>query len=200
VLLTSQQLQRKTLPLFLALLCCACLISIPLKSANASEMIPHKAATVMTTGDVFKCVPSNEAVNQNCYAPTVDTNPSCTGTQYWTTRDSSNVPINWTYTNGNSWCVAVHYNTLNDSRTCAYQFYVPNGYATATFVIGYVENGVHHISAPINEANITGWHTFLSGVRNVTSFDFSDNNGQAIGSQLIGFGTDSHYSLSSSCA
>jgi hypothetical protein len=200
VLLTSQHLQRKTLPLFLALFFCACLMLIPLKSAKASEMIPHKAANAVTTHDLFTCVSSNGTTNQNCYSPTVNTNSACTGTQYWSINDSSNVPIRWTYTNGSSWCVSVHYSIPDDSKTCSYQFYVPNGYATATFVIGYVESGIHHVSAPINEANITGWHPFLSGVHNVTSFDFADNNGQAIGSQLIGLGTDSRYSLSSSCA
>lgn len=200
MLLTRQHLQRKTWPLLLALLCCACLTLIPLKSAKANEMIPHKATNVMTTNNLFRCVPSNGTTHQNCYAPTVDTNPSCTGTQYWSIRDASNVPISWTYTNGSSWCVAAHYSTINDSRTCSYQFYVPNGYATANFVIGYVSDGVHYVSAPIPEANITGWYTFLSGVHNVTSFDFGDNNGQDIGSQQMGWGTDSHYSLASWCA
>ena len=57
-------------------------------------------------------------------------------------------------------------------------------------MIGYMSHGVHHVSAPINEAKTSGWYKFLSGVSDVSSLDFSDNNGQAPGSQQLGWGID----------
>ncbi len=190
--------QRRIFLLLLAILVCTFLVATPSKTAEAHSLIAQK--TSQANISPVPCGPSNGAAHENCYAPYITLNKNCTGTQYWNTTDYSNVPISYTYTNGSSVCVSATYSTINDSRNCSYEFYVPNGYATASFVIGYVEAGVHHRSGVINENNITGWYTFLSNVHNVTSFDFSDNNGQTPGGYLIGWGSDWHYSLLSWCS
>jgi hypothetical protein len=115
---------------------------------------------------------------------------SCPGTnQYFSTNDYSGVPISWTWANGNYPCIRVHYGFTPVAALCDYQFYVPNGFATATikFSITRVVNNQPQpsITAYLNEEPVTGWTTFLRN-SNVAYIEFTDANGQT--GKQIGWG------------
>lgn len=96
--------------------------------------------------------------------------------------DDHGVPIDWTYSKDNHFCIGVYYDVPATSTYCDFYFYVPAGHATATVVFGYGTNSY----ASLNESNQSGWTYAFSG-SSVDWVNFQDNNGQAVGSTQIGW-------------
>jgi hypothetical protein len=123
---------------------------------------------------------------------------ACQGsTQYFAATDYSGVPVFWTYANGSHPCIRVTYHPRTTTSTCTFQFYVPNGFATANVIFGYwTTDGVKHY-ASIDENPRQGWYTIFSSA-NVTLINFQDNNGQAYPLRL-GWGYDHAHGLIQQC-
>ena len=116
---------------------------------------------------------------------------NCGGTaQYYNATDGNGKNIQWTYSNGGHACMRVHYDGVNDGRSCEYWFYVPKGYATGTIYFGWWDwSGIKH-SASIYEGDKSGWN-YAFRAKNLASIEFQDNNGQT-GTQ-IGWANQQNY-------
>ncbi len=125
---------------------------------------------------------------------------TCPGTQqYFSTYDDSGVPIDWTYANGSNQCVEVSYTPTYTSTSCAFDFYVPNGYATGyvDLKVGYLANGdPHYVTYDLNENPVSGFQQVFT-LSDVFSVTFGDNDGQS-GTQ-IGWGSNVAASLRQVC-
>jgi hypothetical protein len=110
-------------------------------------------------------------------------------------NDLSGVPINWTFTNGNSTCVTVRYSFgYNDARqTCSYYLYVPNGEATTT-IQATLSDGTHQ---SFNENPVSGWQHWFDAT-GISSLTFTDGNGTT--NQQMGWGRTSSVSIERLCS
>jgi hypothetical protein len=152
--------------------------------------VPASAA-VPAAGSSFACSPGSWGTLPWCFGvpdrqttTTLGGNTAnCPGSsQYFSTTDTNGVGIQWTYSNGSHACVRVHYNGVNDGRTCEYWFYVPPVHATGTIVFGWWDwNNVKHY-ASLNENPVSGWQ-FAFNATNLHYIEFQDNNGQS-GTQI----------------
>ena len=133
------------------------------------------------------------------------------GREWQDFTDGNGVHQLWTYSNGGNACIQVNYYPPADSRACYYSFYIPfNGYADAHITFGWWDNnGVKHYANVVDEKPNSGWYQLYmnggSGVIdkasaiNVKKIQFQDNNGDAPGSSVIGWGDSGSFGISELC-
>ena len=149
----------------------------------------------------------HQACNGTIYLPptvqTLENNTSnCPGSQqYFSRNDYSGIPINWTYANGSYACVHVSWSPLDVQHSCNFDFYVPNGFATANvrFDILWLLNDdiPRWRTVYLNENPVSGWQSLFSGT-DVVGVNVYDNNGQTNPTQ-IGWGSQVGHSLRQTC-
>ena len=128
--------------------------------------------------------------------PVVGVNPAC-GTltdNVFGFNDDSGVPSDFTYTNGSHWCVRVDWYIPPPPKeaSCAVNFYVPIGKATALLPVGLIDSAGRKTVVTIDESGAYGDTVVIgkpAGVDNpITHVNIGDNNGQQPGSAQIGWG------------
>lgn len=157
---------------------------VGLGAAPASAAVPVPGSHGACSPGAFGTLPWCFGVPDRQTTYTLESNTAnCPGTsQYFSATDANGVGIQWTYSNGSHGCVKVHYNGVNDGRTCEYWFYVPAGHATGKIVFGWRDwNNVKHY-ASLDENPVSGWQ-FAFNAKNLQYIEFQDNNGQS-GTQI----------------
>jgi hypothetical protein len=140
-----------------------------------------------------KCV-AVEGTNVTSYCDAPSVNIACGGA-IGSRNDFNGIPINWTFTNGNTTCDTITYSYgFNDSRTvCSFYLYVPNGFATTT-IKATLSDGSH---VSFNENPVSGWQHWFDAT-DITHLTFTDANGTT--NQEMGWGRTSTWSIGRFCS
>jgi hypothetical protein len=109
-------------------------------------------------------------------------------------NDDSGIPSDFTYTNGSQWCVRVDWYIPPPPKdaSCALNFYVPIGNATALLPVGLIDSAGRKTVFTIDGSGAYGDTVVIgkpAGVENpITHVNIGDSNGQQPGSAQIGWG------------
>lgn len=179
--------------------------------AQAHASVSGSVRPNVSAGSTAGCVNDAKDFCRTASPAHVGSGPNCTpfaDGNYWETPakgDGLGHPISWTYANGSTPCVRVSFTARAVSTQCSFWLYVPDGYATATFTLGWQDTGgTWHTTEPVNEASVTGWSLITMfnpsqrTAANVTQLYFQDNNGQSYPSQL-GWGSTNPYGIWQAC-
>lgn len=137
--------------------------------------------------------------------------PSGLQWNFWKDQNpTGGVEQEWTYSNGSHACTQVNYNfgSSLSNDICSFWFYVPvGGFANAHIAFGWWNSTGKHFASWVDENTAEGWIQLnMNGpVRgstdaiDVTRISFQDNNGDAPGSTVIGWGDDPQHGLTVQC-
>jgi len=143
--------------------------------------------------DTHTCTPLHSgSADVFCDAPTVHI--ACGGA-IGSGNDDEGIPINWTFTNGNTSCVTVTYTfSGGTSLNCSFLFYAPVGHATG-IINARLSNGAPE---SLNENPLNGWSSWFNAT-GISSLTFTDGNSQGVNQFQLGWGSLAAHSIQRTC-
>ncbi len=178
----------------LALTGVKCLFGSPTPTPTPPPTATPTPVGPPATGSTTACTSAHSGVAYRiCVAPQVTI--TCGGS-IGSTNDLSGIPINWTYTNGNSTCVTVDYsfNYPSGANACSFYLYAPNGHATGTIRATLSDGSVQ----TLNENPVAGWQYWFDAT-GIGSLTFTDGNGQSANQYMLGWGRNATNSIEQIC-
>jgi hypothetical protein len=135
---------------------------------------------------------AHAATRDDFYSPTVTVNPACgSAQQYYPFVDFLGNASDYTYANGNQWCVRAdwYFPPLNVDQNCQIFFYVPLGNATSNLTVGLFTRGAQIKSFKLlSEAPVSGYHEIWpldsAGRLAVAQVNLGDNTGESYPTML----------------
>jgi hypothetical protein len=164
-------------------------------AAGASPATSTNAVPRVTPGSGSACTETSSQFCLTAIPSHFPPGPNCVafpnGMFWQNNTDGFGNFISWTYANNSTPCVRVSFTAHQTIATCNFWLYVPAGFATATFTLGWVDtNNGSHETEPVDENSVSGWSLITMfnpqhrGAASVKSLFFQDNNGQSYPLQL----------------
>lgn len=185
----SESTSRRLFARSAAIVTALALAVLCVSAAANAQAVPSN----ITSGSTAPCVSSS---TEHCLTASTSAGGShCTpfpnGMFWQNTTDDAGNPIQWTYANGSSSCVTVTFTAQPLLAVCQFWLYIPEGFATAKFTLGWTDTaGNRHTTEAVNENSTFGWSLITMfnpsqrGAAKVTQLHFSDGNNQSFPTQL----------------